>query len=610
MSRDRREARIVRLDLGCGTSKAQGFVGADRYALDRVDVVLDLDGPLPFRSDSVDLVVMSHSLEHVRDVISVLQEVYRVCRHRAQVCIVAPYSHQALNLANPYHLQVFNEHTPRFWTDSPTSRVPVEEYAHPHAPHWGLARSDNSDPGIDFRCLGMELFYFSGYRGLSEEEKRTARRNRLDVCDQILYQLIVAKEPLDDTSPETVPRARSLYEPAALTLRRVQDRGDGLEAQLAARDAEIERLTGANVAADAEVARLSGQCAGRDAELGQTKREREAHRAEAARLRTELEGGRAEVARRGRKLDARKIVVSRLRAEIEVRKAEAARLRAEIELEQAETARLAADLATCRSEASRLGKDVEARDARLARARDEIEGHKLELRRAFAEVAERSESIRALETRIGAAAARQAAEVQELASKVRAQEQELGRWRTRGLRMAGELETFRKARLTVLLERFSRSDARNQIAPPFQQLVDDSLIFQDVRRFRLQPSPDLSASDFVPYPLPPLRAGLVSFLLATSLDVPAERGVIGLEIVSPENTIVAQTTLPLSEVWNDAPSRFTFGPRDDLGRPGYWLRVFTRDPDVPVRVFEWQRRRWGGLGRTLRLLFCGFVFTG
>ena len=34
----------------------------------------------------------------------------------AQVCIVAPYYNQGLNLANPYHVQVFNEHSPRFWT--------------------------------------------------------------------------------------------------------------------------------------------------------------------------------------------------------------------------------------------------------------------------------------------------------------------------------------------------------------------------------------------------------------------------------------------------------------------------------------------------------------
>src|SRR5262249_193825 len=156
----------------CGTTKCPGFVGADRFSLRGVDVVVDLDLPLPFRSDSVDLVVMSHALEHVRDLLATLKEVYRICRHGARVCIVAPYSHQALNLANAVHKHSFNEHTPRFWTDSPHTLVEPSEYAHPHAPAWGLSRSDHGDPGVDFRCCVMEFFYFPEYRNLPSDERR------------------------------------------------------------------------------------------------------------------------------------------------------------------------------------------------------------------------------------------------------------------------------------------------------------------------------------------------------------------------------------------------------------------------------------------------------
>ena len=109
----------MKIDLGSGGCRQEGFLGIDRYPLEGVDVVADLNETFPLANDSVDLLFASHSLEHLKDLISVVREIYRVCKHGAQVCIVAPYFEQKLNLANPYHICAFNEHTPRFWTDFP-----------------------------------------------------------------------------------------------------------------------------------------------------------------------------------------------------------------------------------------------------------------------------------------------------------------------------------------------------------------------------------------------------------------------------------------------------------------------------------------------------------
>src|SRR6266850_605883 len=93
----------VRVDLGCGRIKLPGFIGVDRFPMPGVDIVADLDERLPFADDSVDMVYASHSLEHVSDLSQVMREVHRICKHGAQLCIVAPYHQQGLNLANPYH---------------------------------------------------------------------------------------------------------------------------------------------------------------------------------------------------------------------------------------------------------------------------------------------------------------------------------------------------------------------------------------------------------------------------------------------------------------------------------------------------------------------------
>lgn len=189
-----------RLDLGAGLAPKEGFVAVDRFLLPGITVVLDLDAPyLPFRDDTFDVIHAFHALEHVADLMRTMREVWRVGRAGAQVCIVAPYYTMGLNLANPYHRQAFNEHTPRFWTSAPACPVDPAEWRQPPLGEiWGLARSDNSDPGFDLRCFRMEFFYFEEYWGLPPDEQRRARRHQLDVCEQILYHLVVFKPPLTE----------------------------------------------------------------------------------------------------------------------------------------------------------------------------------------------------------------------------------------------------------------------------------------------------------------------------------------------------------------------------------------------------------------------------
>jgi len=288
---------MLRIDLGCGTNKQSGFVGVDRYPLPGVDAIVDMNGLLPFRDSSVDLLFASHSLEHVKDLPATMKEVYRISKHGAQLCIVAPYSEQKLNLANPYHLCLFNEHTPRFWTDYPSAPIDPEEYRHPHAPEWGLSRSDHSNPGIDIRLVRLEYFYFPRYVDLPESEQRRLRQERMDVCDQIMYHLIVWKgdgqspaKSFDEYAAELQP-----YEPEYIP----HLRNRGREMLLEKSSVELEQ---AHVA----IASLEGALQSREVEAAsaaaQSKRVLSAAMAELEEARATV--ARLEVALQSRAVDA------------------------------------------------------------------------------------------------------------------------------------------------------------------------------------------------------------------------------------------------------------------------------------------------------------------
>ncbi len=213
----------MKIDLGCGYRIQPGYIGLDNKQLPGVEIVCDLNEVLPLENDTVDYIIASHSLEHIDDLLKTMKEIYRICKHKAIVCIVAPYYNTSLNLANPYHKQVFNEHTPRFFTNTNNYIIPYEDYKFPHAVIWGLGESENSKMEIDFRCVRMEFFYFPEYVHLSDTEKRKLRNKESNVVDQIMYHLVVNKMNISDAELLDIARNTRLEEPDHVTYRRKTD---------------------------------------------------------------------------------------------------------------------------------------------------------------------------------------------------------------------------------------------------------------------------------------------------------------------------------------------------------------------------------------------------
>ena len=193
MEGEKQVGKVTKVELGCGTTKNEGYIGIDRFPLPNVDIVADLDKGIPLEDNSVEVVFCSHSLEHFENLPNIVNEIYRVCKHKAIVNVLAPYHMETVNLANFYHKQVFNEATFRFFTNEEKTHINTNDYYNPHASLWGLASSDNSNNIVNIVTLNMEYFYFPGYESLSDEERRNARKSLINVCDQIYYSLAVNK---------------------------------------------------------------------------------------------------------------------------------------------------------------------------------------------------------------------------------------------------------------------------------------------------------------------------------------------------------------------------------------------------------------------------------
>ncbi len=84
----------MKLDLGCGRRKKEGFVGVDQYAMDGVDVVMNIGTEAwPWPDNSVEEINCSHFFEHLTqdERVHVMNEAYRVMKPGSKFLNITPH---------------------------------------------------------------------------------------------------------------------------------------------------------------------------------------------------------------------------------------------------------------------------------------------------------------------------------------------------------------------------------------------------------------------------------------------------------------------------------------------------------------------------------------
>jgi SAM-dependent methyltransferase len=108
------------LDVGCGSSKRANAVGIDKSPYPNVDIVCDLERfPWPIGNSSFDVIVCKHVLEHLRDVVGVMEEIHRIARPGAKVIIEVPHFSHPDAFRDPTHIHFFSYFSFDYFTGSP-----------------------------------------------------------------------------------------------------------------------------------------------------------------------------------------------------------------------------------------------------------------------------------------------------------------------------------------------------------------------------------------------------------------------------------------------------------------------------------------------------------
>jgi len=97
-----------KLDLGCGNRKREGAIGIDCNPKTCADVIHDLNVfPYPFEDSSFDEIYADNVLEHLGDLIKVLEELYRISKPNAIIRVDVPYFRAKWAFIDPTHKHFF-----------------------------------------------------------------------------------------------------------------------------------------------------------------------------------------------------------------------------------------------------------------------------------------------------------------------------------------------------------------------------------------------------------------------------------------------------------------------------------------------------------------------
>jgi len=106
----------LRLNLGCGSNRLEGFVNVDFFAGCQPDRVVDLETfPWPFADNAAEVIVLHHVLEHLGQqtavFLQVMKELYRVSRNGCVLHITVPHPNHADFSTDPSHVRSIKPET-------------------------------------------------------------------------------------------------------------------------------------------------------------------------------------------------------------------------------------------------------------------------------------------------------------------------------------------------------------------------------------------------------------------------------------------------------------------------------------------------------------------
>ena len=185
----REKADPVKLNLGAGKVRMDGYLSVDSIPFEGLDVVCDLRETWPWEEGSVGEIHMSHALEHFTgdERVHIFNEAYRVLIPGGKFTIITP--HWA---------------SQRAYGDFTHKWPPVSEFLYYYTVReWRLANAPHNDIEFNPKGYNCDFTFGGGYslhpetNGWNDERKQYAQKWYKEACTDTVMTITSNKKAPD-----------------------------------------------------------------------------------------------------------------------------------------------------------------------------------------------------------------------------------------------------------------------------------------------------------------------------------------------------------------------------------------------------------------------------
>ncbi len=184
---------LVRVDLACGKRKKEGFIGVDKVATEKTDIVHDLMVfPWPFKDDEVYEFNCEHFVEHIpmtlpsgeNGLIRFMEEAYRCLMPGGTIRFAAPYYSSIEAWQDPTHVRAISERTFVYFDRKAMQAADLDHY----------------DIKTNFEAVSRIYRLHPENEAYSDERRAYMMKHYFNIVQE--FQIVLRKKPMDDVQGE------------------------------------------------------------------------------------------------------------------------------------------------------------------------------------------------------------------------------------------------------------------------------------------------------------------------------------------------------------------------------------------------------------------------